>query len=216
MPDQAADAMDIAHAENQRVGARARAKRVARDGLPALPERSRISDSRRDAAQYRAGVALLWTDEQILAETGWSLQRFMAVKRFVADQDQKLFAETDPAQIFATYEQRQLQCARELEDLAEIFRESRQFSAMVNALRTRSDIIDRIVKMGQELGLITRAAKKVEVEARVDVSQLSIEELRVHVSQEFQELQDLLQAPALPETGPAAAVMRRVLPEQGE
>ena len=71
---------------------------------------------------------------------------------------------------------------------------------------------DRIVKMGQELGLIQRASKKIEVDARVDVSQLTVEELRVHVSSEFRELQDLLEPPSMPEDSPAAAVMRRVLP----
>lgn len=193
-------------------GARARAKRIARHGLPEFAENARINKYRQAAAQYRACVALVLSREEILQETGWSLQWLMTIENYVEKEDKELYERKDPRLVFAEYRQRQLQCARELEDLTEIYRRSKQYSAMVNAVKARSDIIDRIFKTGQDLGIIEKKAKKIEIDGKVglDVTSLSVEELRVHVSTEVRELADLLNLPPAPDSTPAGAVLRRL------
>lgn len=209
------DEIDLDLIEKERAGARARAKRIVREGLPALPANAELRERKKEAAQYRAGISLLWDREQILQETGWSLQKFLAVERYVREEDRRLAEEIDPKIVFAQYRLRQFQAAQELEDLAEVFRHSRQFSALVSAIKTRSDILDRVVKMGQELGVVRRAAREVNVNAQVDFRSMSVRELRVHLSQEVAEVRDLLDAEPTLAAGPAAAVLGRVL-TQGE
>ena len=198
--------------EKSRAGARARSKSIARRGLPLGKKNQELSAKNRDAAQYRACRALLWNRERILHETGWSLQWLMSIEKYVADEDRRIWSETDARTLFASYREQQLQIAGELEDLAEIFRGSKQYSSLVSSLRTRADVLDRIVKTGQELGVITRTAKQVELNASVDITQLDVRELRVHIEQQLSEVHSLLGSPGsvLGESGAATAVMKRL------
>jgi hypothetical protein len=197
--------------EKSRAGSRARSKSIARRGLPRGRKNQELSAKNRDAAQYRACRALLWNRERILHETGWSLQWLMSIEKFVADEDRRIWSETDSRTIFASYRDQQLQIASELEDLAEIFRGSKQYSALVSSLRTRADVLDRIVKTGQELGVITRTAKQVEMTGQIDITQLDVRELRVHIEHQLSEVHSLLGSSkdALGE-GAASSVMRRL------
>jgi len=209
-PNHDEDCVSLEQIERKVAGARARALRIAREGLPPLPENAEIRERKKEIAQYRAGVSLLWDRERILQETGWSLQKFMAVERSVADEDRRLTEEVDPRLVFSEYKLRQLQAAQELEDLAQVFRHSRQFSALVSAVKTRAEILDKIIKFGQDLGVIKRAAREVNVNAQVDFRSMSVTELRVHLRQEVAELETLLGAPA--RANPTAnAVLSRVL-----
>lgn len=194
-------------------GARAKSKQIASRGLPDFADNAKINKYRKAAAQYRACVALMYTREEIIQETGWSLQWLMTMEKYVEDEDKKLNERKDPRIVFAEYRQRQLQCARELDDLCEIFRKSKQFSALVNAVKARSDILDRIMKTGQDLGIIEKKAKKVEINNNlsVDVQALSVEELRVHMSKEVDELATLLELPPQPDGTPAGAVLKRLM-----
>jgi hypothetical protein len=189
-----------------RAGARARALQVARQGLPHHRD---LSERRKELAQYRAAISLLWDRERILLETGWSLQKLMAVENMARDEAKRVVDEIDPRVIYEQYRTQQLQACAELENLAEAFKKSSQHNALVAAVKARSEILDRIVKMGQELGLIKRAAHEVEIHAKVDLRQLSIAELRVQLAKEVRDLKSLLEPPRL--DGVADTVAQRVL-----
>lgn len=195
--------------EESRGGARARSERIARGGLPRGNKNQEITTKKRDAVQYRACRALLWERERILHETGWSLQWLMSIENYIAEEDRRIWSETDSRVVFATHREQQLQIMKELEDLGKIFRKSKQYSALVSAARTRADILDRLVKTGQELGVIHKTAKQVEVTGSVDITQLDVKELRVHITQQLGKVQQLL-GPAATEGGSASAVMSRL------
>jgi len=201
-------------------GARARAELVAREGPQGVGEE--MSRQKRDVAQYRAGLALLWDDGRILAETGWSAQKLSAIRELVSQLDEQVAKGTDTARVWAEYREQQFQCARELEDLAAIFRGSSQFNALVAAVKARSDILTGLLKAGQDLGVINRASKKIEIRGKVDVNRLSVEELRVHLRLELQELESMLKLPderkphKLLSRSPADAVLNRILSGAGK
>jgi len=201
--------------EMDATGSRARTKRIARKGLPELQDNARIEKRKRDAAQYRAGVALLWDRERILQETGWSLQRLMTVERYVNDEDKHLASDLDPRILWSKYRLRQLQAASELEDLIEIFKTSRQYNALVSAVKARSEVLDKIIKTGQELGVISRAAREVNLRSQIDVRSMSVSELRVHLRQEVEELSRLV-SPPTEFAGPAGAILKRFDPPPDE
>lgn len=200
-------------AELKTDGARARVTRIAQHGLPVDLPREQLSKMKKDAAQYRACIALLWDEARVLTETGWSRQYLIAVQGHVDAEDREANSKRDPRLVFAEYTQRQIQCVRELEDLSEIFRAERQFSALVGAVKARSEIIERMLRTGQELGVISKAAKKVEVggEVHVDVTTLSVHELKVHVAKEMEEMNKLLGLPRISASSGAGAVSRRLL-----
>lgn len=200
--------LDVAEVEH--AGARGRKKAIVREGLPELPANATIDARKRDAAQYRAGVALLWDRERILQETGWSLQRLIGIERFVRDEDKRTVDRLDPRTIFAEYRVQQLQAATELADFAEIFRRTGNTTSLVAAIKARSDVLDRIVRMGQELGVVKRAAREVRVDGQIDFKSMSVKELRIHLQREMTEMRELLKPPE-EIGGVATAVLSRVL-----
>lgn len=204
------EAVSLERIRTEKTGARARSKRIARMGFVGLKRNQELNQKRKDAIQYRACRALLWNRERILLETGWSLQWFMSIEKYVSDEDRRIWSETDSRALFAVYREQQLQIATELEDLSEIFRGSKQFSALVSSLRTRADVLDRVVKTGQELGVIHKTAKQVEVSGTVDVTQLDVTELRVHITRQVDEINRLLIPVAGAAEHPANVVMSRL------
>lgn len=160
----------------------------------------------------------MWDRDRILIETGWSLQRLAAVERFVRQEERRIHKSRDTYVVWTEYRLQQLQCAKELEDMAEIFRSTKQHNAVVTALKARSDIVERIVKMGQELGVIDRAAKKVEVESHstIDVQSMSVSEIRVHIKEQMSELKKLIEIPSGPTHGPASIFLQKALPAASE
>jgi len=209
VPERTEDALE----EGRPVPARSRALEVARRGFRRFAPNQEPNERKLAIAQYRACRALLWTREQILEETGWSRQWLASVERLAREEDSVLLEKgADPVEIFTEYREAQLLAARELEDLAQIFRSSKQFSALVGAVKARSEILDKIIKTGQELGLIRRAAKEIRVRGKVNYETKTIKELRLLLRGEFEEMQRLIRAPGEVVSGPAAAVLRRVLP----
>jgi hypothetical protein len=209
------DLTDLELIEKDKAGARARSKHIARKGLPKLASNATLSQRKQEAARYRACIGLMWSREQILAETGWSLQQFLAIERYVRDEDRQLADEVDPRITFSNYKLMQYQAARELEDLAEVFRHSRQFSALVTAIKARSDILDRVIKTGQDLGIVKRAAREVNVNAKIDFRSMNVSELKVHLSNEIKEVNDLfVEEPKI--FGPATVVLDNILNNKRE
>lgn len=212
-----------------KIGNRARILRIAREGLPQFDgggvvlgdtpsdeiNSQAIRSRKRDVIQLRACIALGWTRDQILEETNWTLQRLMYTERHLAEEDRRIWEKADPIAIFAEYREHQILCAKELEDLATYFKDSRQFSSLVGAVKAKSDILDKIIKVGQELGVVKRAAKEISIRGQVDVRTLSVAELRVHLEKEVSGLQKLLEAPPRVR-GPAGAVLKRILPVKSE
>lgn len=202
--------MSLQILETYEGGAKAATAKTAKYGPPKLAKNQELAAKTKAATQFRAARALGWSREETLARTRWSLQWYMSIEKHVIDEDRRIWSETDSRNVFAAYREQQLQLSAELADLAQIFRGSKQFSALVAAMRTRSEILDKIVKTGQDLGVITRAAKKVEVSGEVDVSQLNVDELRVHISSQVEEISSLAGLSADP-GGIAGAVMKQIV-----
>lgn len=216
--DAAHEAAEAPEAEKEgalTASARMRSTNIAKRGIGRLNANQELNQKRRAAIQYRTARALNWSRERILQETDWSLQWLMTVERYVQEEDREHWSETDPRTLFATYREQQMQVVRELEDLAEVFRGGRQHSALVASLKTRADIVDRIVKTGQELGVISKQPKQVEVQATVDITTLPVEDLKAHIRAQVEEIATLLEparslSPDPEQSSAASAVFRRL------
>jgi hypothetical protein len=191
-------------------GAKARTRNLAKFGIQDLTESQEIRRDRRDITQYRACISLMWSRDQILQETGWSLQRLMSVERTSRDEYRRMWDSADSTLLFAEYREQQMLCCKELQDMAEIFRGSKQFAALTTAIKARSSILEQIIKVGQELGVIKRAARELQIHGHVDIRSMSISELQVHLSKEVTGLQAYLADPQKRLQGTVGAVLRRI------
>lgn len=211
--DTAEEIHDLSGGKN--LPARERTREIARYGVQhELRDKDQLlSKMSHCLIQYRACRALCWSKTQILKETGWSHQWYLSVKKAAEKQDREIWGRggADPIRVFVEYREQQLLAVKELEDLAIAFRQSSQFSALVSAIKTRSEILDKILKTGQDLGVIKRSAREVKITGGVEIKGMTLAQLQVTLSKEMSGLRQLL-GPAKPElSGPAAKVLQRVL-----
>lgn len=182
------------------VRARARANEVFRDGI-APPEDALfdpLGSRRREGLRLRAARALLLTRDEILNLTGWNLQRLEAVENLVDEEDKDLLERRNVHQTFSEYKDRQFLLIKELEDLTDIAVKNgdrSSHSAAVAAVKARAEILDKVLKAGQELGVISRTAKEISIKGTIDVSKHSIKQLQILIKKRIEITQDLLGDP---------------------
>lgn len=197
-------------------GARARTKRTAERGIAKTKAGLQLSQIQKDAARYKAFTRLMWPRERILQETDWTLRQLMAIENFVQEEEIRLWGSQRPEYLFAEYREQQGLLIEELADVARIMSKTGQYQAMVSALKARSDILDRIIKTGQDLGVVPKRPQEVNVNSTTRNLSLSVQEVRFKLQEECGELRDLLEGEGKPKkvTGAASAVLRKITGEE--
>ena len=94
---------------------------------------------------------------------------------------------------FIDYVNGQRACVAQLDDIAESF-SGGQLSAKVGAIRARSDILDKIVKFGQDIGLIDKRPEESRILAGVMVGDMSNKQLRGMITSELAGLDKMVKA----------------------
>lgn len=96
-------------------------------------------------------------------------------------------------EIYVEYMINQAQCVKALTTLASEFKERKNASAMVSAIRARSEIYDKIIKTGQDFGIVKRKVERSEHRLSVLVAHLDSEELKTLAVSELQNIDRLMQ-----------------------
>jgi hypothetical protein len=146
-------------------------------------------------------------------------------KRLLANEGQ-LFINQSTAHRFFTYTLQQEQCARDLEYILsmimaemDIWNEAYRnrlnndddeeeggsklppkpsAQAAIMAIKAKSEILDRTIKMGQDLGLIEKRAKELRVSGNLNLASLPTEELRMLRDKKRSEFNELVDEGRLP------------------
>lgn len=123
----------------------------------------------------------------------WSVEMVRALREAVYMQE-RLIVRRSPEETFIDYALRQEGCARELNDLIPSLRaDPKSIGAAVTAIKVKSDILERVLKAGQDLDIISKAPKRhqVTVVDGIDVSGMSdpaLRQLTMKVLSRFQRL----------------------------
>jgi len=139
-------------------------------------------------------------EESVVGEMGLEREEWEEVKREALEEEGRRLGSRSKEEIYAQYVIAQSACVR---DLMEVKRKGKanagQNAAWVSAVKARSEIFDRIIKMGWELGLVERReveeskGKGTEVNVGVVLSGLSDVELRGKVVRELSNLNDIME-----------------------
>lgn len=139
--------------------------------------RLKVADLR---SRLQTGLSdLQCAEEMTLCETDYN-----ALKREMYAADKLEMSAKNSEEVFIDYRMRQEGCIKDLETMVKTFKETKQYNAMVGAVRAKSDIIDKIVARGQEFGVLEKVPEKKLVVAGVLVAGLSNDELRATVAKE--------------------------------
>lgn len=132
------------------------------------------------------------TDEEQAAVMGIDAEEFtkLRVAMFDAKADEVRARPTEH-----TYVQYMIDQSKNISDLTDMikdFKHTRQHTAMVAAVKARSDIYDKLIKFGQEFGLIHKDAKTGDFGLGALIADMSNKQLRIAITAELKTLNGLV------------------------
>jgi hypothetical protein len=166
---------------------------IKRPAAGSALKKSGLSATEVRALLYELKLRLMAGDdhETIRSLLGVTVGRYNELKRELYRQEQAEISGKTTEDVFLEYKWAQEARLRELDDAIKVIPEN-QPNALVGAIKAKSDIIDKILKTGQDLGVINKEPeRKVVIQGHV-IAQLNNNDLRKLIVQETNSLAGLL------------------------
>jgi len=148
-------------------------------------------EQRQLAAEIRKLIGKNYTDEEICEKLNIRPNVLVEYKRRVYQHDKVRFQNLDRYVVFSDYVNKSGQMVKELDDIKLKFRNRGQWSALVAAIKTKKEIYDSVIKLGQEFGLIDKKAAEVKVQGEVSFSTMSDVDVKREIEREVQKMHQI-------------------------
>jgi hypothetical protein len=131
-------------------------------------------------------------DTEILDEMGIGVEEFEKLKAAMFDVKADEVRAKPTEHTYVQYMIDQMRNLSDLDDMIESFKTTKQYNAMVGAVRARSEILDKLIAKGQEFGLIHKMPDKKEIVAGILVADLTNKELKKMITRELTNLNGMM------------------------
>ena len=162
-------------------------KRTKRAGM--------LKDERVERSTLRIKLLKMIADgdaeDKIRKQMKMNLEEYVEFRRECLQWSADAIREKSIGEVYAEYVLNQKKCINDLESMAEKF-SSKQQSAYVSSIKARADIFDRMIKVGQEFGILEKKAERKEIVAGVMVAKMEDDELRQTVIGELVNLKGMM------------------------
>lgn len=132
------------------------------------------------------------SDKEIMDDIGIPAEDYKALKTAMLDTKSDDIRTRPIEHVYVEYTAAQIANIRDLTGMIGDFKATKQYNAMVGAVRARSDILDKIVKTGQDMGLIKREAVTHKVVGGIVIAELNNLQLRELITKELADLQKMM------------------------
>jgi hypothetical protein len=132
------------------------------------------------------------TDADIAARLGLEAEEYNDLKMAMFDAKADEVRSRPTEHTYVQYMIDQAQNVRDLTAMIADFKSSRQYNAMVGAVKVRSEIYDKLIKFGQDFGLIHREAKKGELLVGHLIADMTNKQLKAAITGELSMLNGLV------------------------
>jgi hypothetical protein len=157
-----------------------------------------------------------WEPDEIAADSGMTVERVRSLVNQVYAEDGRSIIGRSSESIFVDYVIRSRQNLRALQDLREGFVGTNQGAAAVGAIKAQQDILDRMIKVGQELGYVEKKPDRKEfLFGRLDDAQLNAR-LRLEFDMTHKMAEGFANVSFLDVSPPPRMITARVVPEKRE
>jgi hypothetical protein len=112
---------------------------------------------------------------------GLSIAQYAELKRSLIDSEADFIRARPNEHTYVEYAYKKLAIIKDLDSMTVLFRETRQYNAMVGALKAKSEILDGLIEKGQEFGMIDKKPERKEIVAGIMVANLTSDELRQRI-----------------------------------
>jgi len=132
------------------------------------------------------------TDKEIMHEMGLEADEFVAFKTAMMDAKIDELRTMPEEHMYVRYMIEQNINIKDLTQMINQFKSTKQYNALVGAVRARSEILDKIIAKGQEFGIIKKTPSRKEVVAGVLVADMTNNDLRTGITQAIKQLDQLV------------------------
>jgi hypothetical protein len=132
------------------------------------------------------------TDEEVSKKLGLKFSDYESLKAKFIENEATIIREKSTEHTYVEFVLEQKRCINDLEELISSYDKEKNMSAHVGAVRAKSDIVDKIVKMGQDFGLIERKADSGRMIAGKALINLTNIELKQFVLGEIQAVNEMM------------------------
>lgn len=130
-------------------------------------------------------------DNEIMAEMGLDPDDYKRLKAAMFDAKADEVRAKPTEHVYVQYMIDQTQNIKDLTAMITEFKSTKQYNAMVGAIRARSEILDKLIEKGQEFGLIHKEPNRNEIVAGVLVADLTNKQLKAAITTELKLLSDM-------------------------
>jgi len=130
-------------------------------------------------------------DKEIMAEMGLTAEDFHDLKKKMFDHKADAIRKKPNEHVYVEYLINQTGNIQALTDMIAEFKSSKQYNAMVGAVKARAEIYDKLVAKGQEFGLIDKKPERKEIVAGVLVANLTNKQLKTEITRALDSLNGL-------------------------
>ena len=152
------DIIDIGMGATVREGTSGALKRP-RDGSK-LKKRWKTAELRSMLADVKRLLGEGKPDHEIAEELLLTAGAYNDLKKELYRQETAEMYNLTTEDVYLEYKWRQMQCIKELDAVIELSKKEDNHNAALGAIRTKSDIIDKLVKIGQSMGVLDSAPER--------------------------------------------------------
>lgn len=132
------------------------------------------------------------SDSELCSEMGLAVEEYRALKSAMFDTEAEALRRRPVEHVYVDYMIKQSQNVADLTEMITQFKKSKQYNAMVGAIRARSEIYDKLIDRGQSFGLIHKQPDRKEVVNGIVIADLSNKELKGLITSEMAGLQKMM------------------------
>jgi hypothetical protein len=133
------------------------------------------------------------TDAEAMDDLGVDRETYDAVKKKMFDVRAEEIRSMPTEHVFVQYILDQTANVRDLTAMIGEFRATKQYNAMVGAIRTRSDIQDKLITRGQEFGFIRKTPDRKQIVAGIVITDMTNEQLKRAALRELREFKTMME-----------------------
>lgn len=140
-------------------------------------------DQLREAVLRIYGLLCTGVDEaDVLDEMGITATEYEGLKAAMFEAKTQEVHSKPIEHVYIEYMIEQLRNISDLNDIIANYRKTKQATALVGAIRARSEITDKLITRGQEFGLIKKVANRNEIVAGLVIANLTNQELKKEIT----------------------------------
>lgn len=132
------------------------------------------------------------TDKEIMDGMGLDEETFAHVKASMFEAKSEELRARPKEHVYVKYLIDQEQNIRDLTNMLGMFKFTKQYNAMVGAVRVRAEILDKVVEKGQSFGLIEKRPDEKTITGGLVVANLSNEDLKKRVLERIESINAMM------------------------